>query len=154
MGFKIEFFFEFTNYKIQQLQMSFKDELTAEVNSVRQKIKTEAINYFINKLKKAMKNTASKGITNGSISLRLNFDECEDEDSTEYCSEYWNGDYELYRLNELLLMTKEIEPGAIEIYKWLIKEIQKTDVFKDIYIIIEEYDIEEYELKFFWYIEE
>jgi len=130
--------------------MSFKDELIAEVNSVRQKIKTEAINYFINILKRAMKNTASKGMTNGSISLRLNFDECE-EDEYEDCTEDHTGDYELYILNELLLMTKEREPGAIEIYKWLIKEIDKTGVFKDIYINIDE---ENYELKFFWYIEE
>ena len=127
--------------------MSFKDELIAEVNSVRQKIKTEAINYFINILKRAMKNTACKGITNGSISLRLNLDECEDGD--EDCAEDHTGDYELYRLNELLLMTKEREPGAIEIYKWLIKEIDKTGVFKDIYINIDE---ENYELKFFWYV--
>jgi hypothetical protein len=133
--------------------MSFKDELTAEVNSVRQKIKTEAINHFINKLKKAMKNTASKGITNGSISLRLNLDECE-EDEDEDCTEDHTGDYELYRLNELLLMTKERETGAIEIYKWLIKEIDKTGVFKDIYINIVNIDEENYELKFFWYIEE
>jgi len=130
--------------------MSFKDELTAEVNSVRQKIKTEAINHFINTLKKAMKYTAAKGMTKGSISLRLNFDEFEDE-YEEDCAEDNTGDLELYRLNELLLMTKEREPGAIEIYKWLIKEIDKTGVFKDIYINIDE---ENYELKFFWYIEE
>jgi hypothetical protein len=89
-------------------------------------------------------------MTKGSISLRLNFDEFEDE-YEEDCAEDNTGDLELYRLNELLLMTKEREPGAIEIYKWLIKEIDKTGVFKDIYINIDE---ENYELKFFWYIEE
>jgi hypothetical protein len=130
--------------------MSFKDELTAEVNSVRQKIKTEAINHFINTLKKAMKYTAAKGMTNGSISLRLNFDEFEDE-YEEDCAEDNTGDLELYRLSELLLMTQEREPGAIEIYNWLIKEIDKTGVFKGININIDE---EKYELEFFWYIED
>jgi hypothetical protein len=130
--------------------MSFKDELTAEVNSVRQKIKTEAINHFINTLKKAMKYTAAKGMTNGSISLRLNFDEFEDE-YEEDCAEDNTGDLELYRLSELLLMTQEREPGAIEMYNWLIKEIDKTGVFKGININIDE---EKYELEFFWYIED
>ena len=130
--------------------MSFKDELTAEVNSVRQKIKTEAINHFINTLKKAMKYTAAKGMTKGSISLRLNFDEFEDE-YEEDCAEDNTGDLELYRLSELLLMTQEREPGAIEIYNWLIKEIDKTGVFRGIYINIDE---EKYELEFFWYIED
>ena len=134
--------------------MSFKDELTAEVNSVRQKIKTEAINHFINTLKKAMKYTAAKGMTNGSISLRLNFDKFEDgyEDGYEEdLAEDNTGDLELYRLSELLLMTQERKPGAIEIYNWLIKEIDKTGVFKGININIDE---EKYELEFFWYIED
>ena len=129
--------------------MSFKDELTAEVNSVREKIKTEAINHFINVLKEAMKNTARKGMTNGSISLRLNFDDCEYEED-EDCAEDHTGDLELYRLDELLLMTKEREPGAIEMYKWLIKQVNKTDVFKGICIDI---NTENFELDFFWDIE-
>jgi len=128
--------------------MSFKDELTAEVKSVREKIKTEAINHFINVLKEAMKNTARLGMTNGSISLRLDFDECEYEE--EDCDEDHTGDLELYRLSELLLMTKEREPGVLEMYEWLIKQVYKTDVFKDICINL---NTEEYELDFFWDIE-
>jgi len=36
----------------------------------------------------------------------------------------------------------------MEMYKWLIKEIEKTDVFKDIYINLDE---DNCELKYFWY---
>jgi hypothetical protein len=131
--------------------MSFKDELNAEVNSVRSKIKTEAINHFINVLKEAMKNTARLGLTNGSISLRINFEECEHYHSEdEDCAEDNTGDLELYRLGELLLLTKEREPGALGMYEWLIKEVNKTDVFKGICIDI---NTEKFELEFFWDIE-
>lgn len=131
--------------------MSFKDELNAEVNSVRDKIKTEAINHFINVLKEAMKNTARLGLTNGSISLRINFEECEHYHSEdEDCAEDHTGDLELYRLGELLLLTKEREPGALGMYEWLIKEVNKTDVFKGICIDI---NTEKFELEFFWDIE-
>jgi len=125
--------------------MSFKDELTTEVKSVRKKIKTEAINYFIGTIKKEMKNVAMRGITKGSISLRTNFEDCEEyeDDDTE--------DVELYRLNKLLLITKERELESIEIYRWLIKQVNKTGVFQDINITL---NIEEFELEFYWYIEE
>jgi hypothetical protein len=46
---------------------SFKDELTVIVNSVRNNIKTEAINFFINKLKTAMRNIAERGSTRGTL---------------------------------------------------------------------------------------
>jgi hypothetical protein len=131
--------------------MSFKDELNAEVNSVRDKIKTEAINHFINVLKEAMKNTARKGLTNGSISLRINFEECEHYHSEdEDCAEDHTGDLELYRLDELLLLTKERESGALGMYEWLIKQVNKTGIFKEIYINL---NTERYELDFFWDIE-
>ena len=124
--------------------MSFRNELIAQVNNVRNEIKTHAINLFINKLKDAMKYTASLGITNGSISLRLNFED-------HYEDDYEDDMGELDSLNELLLITKEREPGATEMYKWLIKEIDKTDIFKDIYITLDDYT---YELKYFWDLED
>ena len=121
---------------------SFKDELTAEVNSVRNNIKTEAIDVFVNRLKVAMKNVAARGRTNGAISLRINYDDVdEDEDD----------DVEIYRLDELLLLTNEREPSTLGVYIWLIDKIDKIGVFKDIYINL---NAENYELEFFWYMEE
>jgi hypothetical protein len=135
--------------------MSFKDELTAKVNSVRKNIKTEAINYFINKLKKAMRNTAEKGDTKGSIVLRINFmEDEEDEDDEEY-----DEDEEyivLRRLNNILLLeeakrtTEKIFEGS-KIYEWLLKQIRKIDVFDNIYISL---NIDTYEMEYFWNDEE
>ena len=120
---------------------SFKDELTAEVNSVRNNIKTEAIDVFVNRLKVAMKNVAARGRTNGAISLRINYDDVDEDDD----------DVEIYRLDELLLLTNEREPSTLGVYIWLIDKIDKIGVFKDIYINL---NAENYELEFFWYMEE
>jgi hypothetical protein len=111
---------------------SFVDELKTKVITVRNKIKTNAINCFIKILKESMNYAANMGKTNGSISLRINLDE--------------DDDYELYKLNELLILT-----GEIGIYEWLIKEIIKTDVFKGIYF---EFDKDVCELEFHWYLTE
>jgi hypothetical protein len=130
---------------------SFKDELVAKVNSVRNTIKTEAIHVFIDKLKTAMKIVAARGRKSGSIALRINLadylEECDDEDEE---------DIELCRLDELLLR-EEVEQGVREerindgssmrIYRWLIKEVDKTGIFKDIYLDL---NTEKYELDFFW----
>ena len=130
--------------------MSFKDELTAKVNSVRKNIKTEAINYFINKLKKAMRNTAERGDTRGTIALRINF--MEDEDDEEYDEEY----IVLRRLNNILLLeeakrTTEKNFEGSKIYEWLLKQIRKIDVFDNIYISL---NIDTYEMEYFWNDEE
>ena len=122
----------------------FKDELTATVDSVRKNIKTEAINYFINTLKTAMRNTAEIGETKGAIALRINFMEDEDD---EYVV--------LRRLNDLLLFEKvkrtktKIEEGfeGPKIYEWLVKQIDKIGVFEGIYITL---NIDKYEVEFWW----
>ncbi len=126
---------------------SFKEELTATVNSVRKNIKTEAINCFINKLKTSMRWTAQKGETKGAIALRINFmdDDDDDDDDEEYVL--------LRRLNDILLIeevnrTKEDFEGS-KIYEWLLKQIHKTGVFDGICIIISDYEME-----YFWEVEE
>lgn len=135
---------------------SFVNELTDIVNSVRDRIKTEAINLFIDRLKTAMKNVAYSGKRSGSITLSASIpNEYDEKDEDEY-EEYETRDYTLSRLDELLLIEeserREIsEEDPMRIYKWLIKEIDKTSVFKDIYINI---DIEKFELEFFWEINE
>ena len=127
---------------------SFKDELAAKVNSVRNTIKTEAINVFVDKLKTAMKNVAARGRKSGSIPLRINLTDYDEDDEDDK-------DIELCRLDELLLR-EEVEQGVHEelndgcsmrIYIWLIKEVDKTDIFKDIYLQL---NIYKYELDFSW----
>jgi hypothetical protein len=127
--------------------MSFKDELTAKVNSVRKNIKTEAINCFINKLKTAMRWTAERGETKGAIALTINFME-DDEDDEDGDGEY----VVLRRLNDLLLeeATKEDFEGT-KIYEWLLKQIRKIGVFDDIYISL---NIDNYEMEYFWEVDE
>ena len=133
--------------------MSFKDELTAKVNSVRKNIKTEAINYFIKNLKKAMRNTAEKGDTKGSIALRINFMEDENDEDEEYDEEY----IVLRRLNNILLLEEEAKRTTeknfegSKIYEWLLKQIRKIDVFDNIYISL---NIDTYEMEYFWNDEE
>jgi hypothetical protein len=128
---------------------SFKEELTATVNSVRKNIKTEAINCFINKLKTAMRWTAQRGETKGAIALRINFEEDDDEDDDE---EY----AVLRRLDELLLI-EEVKRTSGEdfegskIYEWLLKQINKIDVFDDIDISL---NMDTYEMEYFWEVEE
>ncbi len=148
---KLNFYFRsvIKNHQPTTKMPSFKDELTVIVNSVRNNIKTEAINFFINKLKTAMRNIAERGSTRGTIALRINF--MDDEDDDEYDKEY----VVLRRLNDILLIeeakktTKEDFEGS-KIYEWLLKEIRKIDVFEDIYISL---NIEGDELNFFWEIE-
>ena len=48
------------------------------------------------------------------------------------------------------MIVKENEE-TIEMYKWLIKQVYKTGIFKDIYIYLND---ENYELEFYWSIEE
>jgi hypothetical protein len=129
-------------------KMSFKDELTATVNSVRKNIKTEAINCFIDKLKTAMRWTAQKGETEGAIALRINFMEDDDDDDDE---EY----VILRRLNDILLIeevkrTKEDFEGS-EIYEWLLKQIRKTGVFDGVCISL---NMDTYEMEYFWEVDE
>jgi hypothetical protein len=119
--------------------MSFKDELTAKINSVRQNIKTEAINYFIHRLKTSMRWSAERGETTGRISLAINF--MNDDVEDEYVV--------LRRLNDLLLIeevkrTKDFE-GA-KIYEWLLKQIHKTGIFDGICIVING----NHEMEYFW----
>lgn len=121
---------------------SFKDELTAKVNSVRKNIKIEAINCFINKLKTAMQWTAERGETKGAITLTINF--MEDDEDEEYVV--------LRRLNDLLLeeeATKEDFEGT-KIYEWLLKQIHKTGIFDGICIVIND----NYEMEYFWEVDE
>jgi hypothetical protein len=122
--------------------MTFKDELTEKVMCFRNTIKTEAITYFVNHLKKAMNIAAMRGRTRGSICLRSSFYEEEEEEEEEEDEDI------LFRLHRLLVKENE---ESIEMYKWLIKQAYKTGIFKDIYIHLNE---ENYELEFYWYIEE
>jgi len=123
---------------------SFKDELSAKVNSVRTNIKTRAVNYFINRLKTAMRNTAERGETKGAIALRM------EEEDEEYDEEY----VILSRLNDILLIEEaKIEKNfeGSKIYEWLLKQIHKTGVFDDIYICL---NIDTYEMEYFWEVDE
>jgi hypothetical protein len=118
--------------------MSFKDELTTTVNSFRKNIKTEAINYFIDRLKTSMRWSAERGETTGRISLAINLN---DDVEDEYVV--------LRRLNDLLLIeevkrTKDFE--GTKIYEWLLKQIHKTGIFDGICIVIND----NYEMEYFW----
>jgi len=128
--------------------MSFKDELTATVNSVRKNIKTEAINCFIDKLKTSMRWTAQKGETEGAIALRINFMEDDDEDDDED-EEY----VILRRLNDILLIeeAKKKDFEGSKIYEWLLKQIKKTGVFDGVYISL---NMDTYEMEYFWQVDE
>ena len=123
--------------------MTFRDELNEQVMCVRNTIKTEAITYFVNHLQKAMNIAATRGNTRGSICLRSSFYEEEEEEEEEDDDEDI-----LFRLHRILVKENE---KTIEMYKWLIKQVYKTGIFKDIYIYLND---ENYELEFYWCIEE
>jgi hypothetical protein len=145
---KLNFYFRYVIKKSPTTTKmpSFKDELTATVNSVRKNIKTDAINCFINRLKRAMRWTAERGETKGAIALKINFyDEEEDEDE-EYVV--------LRRLNDLLLYEEVKRRNDFEgtkIYEWLLKQIHKIGVFDDIYISL---NIDNYEVEYSWDVDE
>jgi hypothetical protein len=148
---KLNFYFSCV-LKIHQpiTKMSFRDELNDEVKCVRNNIKIKAVNYFTDRLKTAMLNTAKKGETKGAIALRINFMEDEDEDE-EYDEEY----VVLRRLNDILLIeeakrTTEDFEGS-KIYEWLLKQIHKSGVFDDIHICL---NIDTYEMEYFWEVDE
>lgn len=111
--------------------MTFKDELMMKVIFVRKTIKSDAINAFIELLKSAMENAAEQGETNGVISIGYELDE----------------EKVYVKLKDLLLLTKEINNDD-EICRWLLKEIGKTDIFKDIYI---NRDDDVNYLNFYWF---
>jgi len=146
---KMNFYFRYVikNHQPTTKMPSFKDELTATVNSVRKNIKTEAINYFINKLKTAMRWTAERGETKGAIALRINFLD-EDEDNDEYVF--------LRKLDDILLIEearRTTEEGfeCLKMYAWLLQQIHNIDVVKDIYISL---NIDNYEMEYYWEIDE
>lgn len=94
-----------------------------------------------------MKNFAFSGKKAGYMSLRNEHVE-KDEDEEEY----EDNDYILSRLDELLLreeLEREDHDGEdhMRIYKWLVKEVDKTDIFKDIHINL---NMEKFQLDFFW----
>lgn len=95
-----------------------------------------------------MKNFAFSGKKAGYMNLRNEHVE-KDEDEEE---EYEDNDYILSRLDELLLreeLERDDHDGEdhMRIYKWLVKEVDKTDIFKDIHINL---NMEKFQLDFFW----
>lgn len=140
----------------QSAKMSFKDELTATVNSFRKNIKTKTINGFINRLKESMRWTAEKGETTGAIALRINF-----MDDDEYDDEEEKYEYAFLRRLNCILLTEtvdknleknleELELEKIDIYEWLLKQISKIGVFDDIYIGLND----KFEMEYHWKVEE
>ena len=117
---KLIFYFMFVvkNHQPISKMSSFKDELTATVNTVRKNIKIEAINYFIHRLKTSMRWTAERGETRGRISLAINFMNEDDDDE---------GYVVLRKLNDLLLL-KEVKRTKVfegtKIYEWILKTVE------------------------------
>jgi len=138
--------------------MSFEDELNAKVKAVRNNIKIEAINVFIDRLKTAMQNVAARGRTYGSISLRINLADYyeDDDDEVELCRlDELLRDMETRRLcKESRRLGKElvtVDENPMRFYKWLLEEVDKTGVFKGIYFGL---NVEKFELDFFWITDE
>ena len=115
------------NFK-SQLNMSFKDELNAKVESFRGDIKNRSINAFIEILKSAMIEVAEDGKKQGTIDL----------DQIEFEFE----DNLLYLIRHVLILTNEIDERYKDehngkVFLFLLKEVRKTLFFKDIYIEID-----------------
>ena len=127
----------FINIINKNNRMSFKDELTNKVIETRERIKSKAINYFTEWLKSAMISVAEEGRNTGCIGL---FDDC---DGNEYVNQIY---YELLKIL-IIEKTHKYSEEKVKMYIWLLEEVQKTDIFKDITIEIEN-DI----LNFSWYL--
>ena len=93
--------------------MSFKKELNNMVIKVRDEIKSNAIITFIQTLKDRMNNQAKDGSSRGCVIF---------SDHTIYEKLYYR------LLDEAIVRTKE------DLYKWLLKETIKTNIFEDINI--------------------
>lgn len=134
----------FANIINKNNRMSFRDELNKKVIETRERIKSKAINSFVEWLKSVMNTVAKEGKTAGYINLEDDDEEdCEDEDEYEY--KHINNIYN--ELQKILIIEEIIYDEKVNIYNWLLKEIQKTDVFKDININI---DLEKQSLHFYW----
>ena len=122
--------------------MSFKDELNKKVIETRNRIKNKAINTFVETLKSEMYLVAEEGKTRGFINIEYDYED-EDEDEDEYKKEIYS------QLKQILILQNEINENCeiINTYKWLTEYVKKTDIFKDIYI-----DIEDNCLQFYWYL--
>ena len=123
-------------------KMSFKNELNKKVIETRDRIKNKAINNFVETLKLAMCHVANEGRTRGSINIEYDYQE-EDENEYEYNKVIYN------QLKKLLILQDEIAENGeiINTYRWLTENVKKTDIFKDIYI-----DIEDDCVQFHWYL--
>ena len=123
-------------------KMSFKNELNKKVVETRDRIKNKAINNFVESLKSAMYQVAEEGRTRGSINIEYDYQE-EDEHGNEYNKEIYN------QLRQLLILQDEIAENSeiINTYRWLTENVKKTDIFKDIYI-----EIEDDCVQFHWYL--
>lgn len=125
--------------------MTFKDELNKTVVSVRETVKRKASVAFSNALKSAMETAASQGKTSGETSIDS---EIEYDDETNYVEIY-------EKLEEILIiegLIKDKSNDKLNVYKWLLEDVQKTDVFKDIFFNID--DNNDYWLKFHWCLDD
>jgi len=104
--------------------MSFRDELKKTVASVRETVKSNAINACVELLKSEMSITAKEGRSRGGILLEvLVEDEYEDI---------------FYKLKEVLIITGEIDDSDTdEWFSWLLEEVKKTGIFEGIYMNID-----------------
>jgi len=93
--------------------MSFKKELNNMVIKVRDEIKSTAVITFIQTLKDRMNNLAKDGNRSGGVIF---------SDHTIYEKLYY------LLLDEAIARTKE------DLYKWLLTEAVKTNIFEDIII--------------------
>jgi len=124
--------------------MSFKDELVKKVLSTRELIKQNAINNFVGVLKSSMIKCAEEGKTRGSINLDI---ETEPEFDEDDCGE------DVYLVLQNLMQDVrtfvDVDDKRRYTYKWLIEEVEKTNIFADIKIKL---DSDDNILEFYWFL--
>jgi hypothetical protein len=120
--------------------MSFREELVKKVISTRELIKQNAINNFVGVLKSSMIKCAEEGKTCGSINLDIETEPEFDED--------------VYLVLQNLLFEMQdvrtfVDDKRRYTYRWLIEEVEKTDIFADIKIKL---NSEDNILEFYWFL--
>jgi len=93
------------------------DDLRKRVIDTRENIKKEAINKLSQFLKTEMIEFANQGLTKGS-----------------FCVDYIDEEYNIYdNLKKMLIVEeKNFEDDRDHVFIWLLEEVKKTNVFKDI----------------------
>jgi hypothetical protein len=125
--------------------MSFRDELVKKVISTRELIKQNAVNNFVGVLKSSMIKCAEEGKTCGSINLDI---ETEPEFDEDDCGE------DVYLVLQNLLFEMQdvrtfVDDKRRYTYRWLIEEVEKTNIFADIEINL---DSDDNILEFRWFL--